>query len=351
VLGIVIMYSVLGVIAALTGGLFGAALQNPWVTVGLGGLMILLSLSMFGLYELQPPVWLLQRAGGADTTSSLGLFLAGLAVGVIAAPCIGPFVVAVLAVIAKRGEPLFGFQTMFTLALGLGFPYVFLASFSNLLQRLPRAGEWMVWVKKVFGFILAGYGAFFALVGLAPLWSLWVLQGTLIIGGLYLGFLDPSPASPRFRSFRWAFGAAAVLLGVFLVATMPKPQMTVAFQPFTADALAADLRQGKAAMLDFSADWCMPCRELEHDTFTDERVRAMAKSFKTYKVDLTRFDSPESRALKRRYGITGVPTIVFLGPDGREVMEARVVGPLPPEPFLERMKYAGRRTGAMTVDP
>ena len=104
-------------------------------------------------------------------------------------------------------------------------------------------------------------------------------------------------------------------------------------------------------MIDFSADWCAPCHELERFTFTDGRVRAMARSFKTYKVDLTRYDSPESKALKRQYGITGVPTIVFLGPDGQEVIEARVEGFIPPEPFLERMKYAGRRTGAMAVNP
>jgi thiol:disulfide interchange protein DsbD len=351
VLGIVVMYSTLGVIAALTGGLFGAALQSLWVTVGLGALLIVLSLSMFGLYELQPPAWVLQRAGGADTTSAAGLLIAGLAVGVIAAPCVGPFVVAVLAVIAKRGDALFGFQTMFSLALGLGFPYILLGSFSNLLQRLPRSGDWMVWVKKVFGFILAGYGAFFVLVGLAPEWSIWVMQVALIAGGLYLGFVDRSPGSPRFRAFRWAFGTVAILLGVMTIATMPKAKAMVAFEPFTAEALAADLSQGRTAMIDFSADWCAPCHELERFTFTDSRVRVMARSFRTYHVDLTRYDSPESKALKQRYGITGVPTVVFLGPDGQEVVEARVEGFLPPDHFIERMKYAGRRTGALAVNP
>ena len=346
VLGVVVMYSTLGVVAALTGSLFGSALKSVWVGVGLGVLLRVLSLSMFGLYEMQPPAWMLARLGGADATSALGLFLSGLAVGIIAAPCVGPFVVAVLALIAHRGDPLFGFQTMFALALGLGFPYLFLASFSNLLQRLPRSGDWMVWVKKVFGVILAGVGLFYLLVALVPDWAGWVLPGALVLGGFYLGFVDRSAAGrPRFRVFRFAVGTLAVLAGLMVIVATPR--QSVAFDPFTAEALAADLGRGRTAMIDFSADWCAPCHELERFTLTDGRVRSLARSFRTYKVDLTRYDSPESRALKRQYGIAGVPTIVFIGPDGREVVEARVEGFIPPQPFLERMRYAGKRTGAL----
>jgi|KBSSwiStaDraftv2_1062776.scaffolds.fasta_scaffold23012_2 thiol:disulfide interchange protein DsbD len=349
VLGIVVMYSTLGVIAALTGGLFGAALQSAWVGIGLGALLIALSLSMFGLYEMQPPAWLLARVGGADTTSVVGLFFSGLMVGIIAAPCVGPFVVAVLALIAQRGQAMFGFQTMFALALGLGFPYLFLASFSNLLQRLPRSGDWMVWVKKVFGVILASVGLFYMLVAIAPDWAPWVLPASLVLGGLYLGFVDRSAAGrPRFRLFRYGVGALATLAGVLVVATAPR--QSVAFEPYTAEVLAADLGRGHSAMIDFSADWCAPCHELERFTFTDSRVRAMARSFRAYRVDLTRYDSPESKALKQRYGITGVPTVLFIGPDGQEVVEARVEGFLSAEDFLERMKYAGRRTGAMAAN-
>ena len=151
VLGIAVMYSALGVVAALTGGLFGATLQNVWVNVGLGALMIVLSLSMFGLYEMQPPPWLMNKLGGATSASFFGTFMAGLGVGIIAAPCVGPFVVAVLALIAQRQDPLFGFQTMFAMSLGLGLPYLVLGTFSNLLQKLPRSGDWMVWVNSFFG--------------------------------------------------------------------------------------------------------------------------------------------------------------------------------------------------------
>ena len=347
VMGIVLMYSALGVAAALTGGLFGAALQNTWVNVGLGALLIGLSLSMFGFYEMQPPAWLLARIGGANATSAAGLLLSGLAVGVIAAPCVGPFVVAVLALIAQRGDALFGFQTMFAVALGLGFPYLVLAGFSNLLQSLPRSGNWMVWVKKAFGVILASVGLFYVLLAIAPDWAIWVMPAALVAGGILLGYVDRSADNQKgFRPVRIAIGTLALIAGLVVIVTTPT--QTVAFQAFEPTALQSGLSGGRAAMIDFSADWCVPCHELERNTFTDSRVRALARSFLTYKVDLTRsYNTAEGESLRSRYGIKGVPTVVFLGPDGREVIEARVEGFLPPGPFLERMRYAGERTGAL----
>jgi thiol:disulfide interchange protein DsbD len=348
VLGIAVMYSSLGVAAALTGSLFGAVLQNAWVNVALGTLMLALSLSMFGLYELQPPAWLLARLGGATTTSGVGLFLSGLAVGIIAAPCIGPFVVAVLALIAQRGEALFGFQTMFALALGLGFPYLFLATFSNLLQLLPRSGDWMTWVKKVFGVILAGVGLFYVMIGFMPDWASWVLPGALVLGGLYLGFGDHGASGgPLFRRLRMTAGAVAVLVGIVIVISTPKQGVT--FQPFTEEALAGALKEGRTVMIDFTAEWCPPCHELERFTFTDDRVRSLAKSFRTYRADLTRYNSPEVEGLRKRYGLSGVPTLVFIAPDGREIVEARVESFIPPGPLLERMRYVGEQTGALTA--
>ena len=347
VLGIVVTYTTLGVIAGLTGGLFGSALQSSWVNVGLGVLLAVLSLSMFGLYEMQPPVWLMQRMGGANTASSLGIFVSGLAVGIIAAPCVGPFVVAVLALIAQRANVMFGMQTMFALSLGLGAPYLVLASFSNLLQRLPRSGEWMIWVKKVFGVILLSVGAFYVLVGLAPRLSGWVLPAGLILGGLYLGFLAGGGMKPAFRRVQIAFGVLGILAGALVIARAPKAGLRL--EPFDDAGLEAAFAAGKTVMVDFSADWCVPCHELEHSTFTDDRVRSLARTFVLYQVDLTRYDSPEAERWRRQYGIHGVPTVIFLGPDGREVREARVEGFLAPDAFIERMSAAsGKKTAART---
>ena len=345
VLGICLTYTALGVVAALTGGLFGSALQSVWVNLVLDGLMLVLSLGMFGAYEMQPPLWLMDRLGGAQATNMAGAFLSGLGVGIIAAPCVGPFVVAVLALIAQRADVGFGVRTMFTLSLGLGFPYLFLATFSNLLQALPRSGDWMVWVKHAFGTLMAAIGIYYLCVGFIPGAAPWVLPVGLAVGGLWLGFLDKSTgAKGAFRTFAIVAGGAALFAGVFLGGQMYTVlQRKLTFRPYDPAAVQASITAGRPVMMDFSADWCLPCHELELNTFTDPRVVAAAKNFDRYKVNLTKYDSPEASELRKRYGVTGVPIVVFLGKGGNEVAEARVDGFLPPERFLQQMELGAAR--------
>ena len=339
ILGIAVMYSALGVVAALTGGLFGAALQNPIVNVALGVLLMVLSLSMFGLYELQLPLWLMDRLGGANTTSVMGIFFSGLGVGVIAAPCVGPVVIGVLAVIAQKASVPFGLQTMFTLSIGLGFPYLFLAAFSNLIQSLPKSGDWMVWVKKTFGVLLATIGLNYVLIALAPRVAPWLIPAALLLGGMYLGFMEKSANDRKlFRLFKRVGGVAALAGAVFLVLQIMAAQTRgILFAPFSEQAVANSLAKGRPVLLDFSADWCAPCHELEQQTFPDSRVIAKAGDFDAYKVDLTKYQSAEAEGTRLKYGITGVPTVIFLKPDGNEVRAARVEGFVPPEVFVERM--------------
>jgi len=339
VLGMAVMYSALGVAAALSGGLFGAALQSPVVLVGIGALLAALAFSMFGLYELQAPAWIREKVGGSGTTGAVGIFLSGLVVGVIAAPCVGPPVVALLALVGAKGDPWFGFTSFFTLAMGLGAPYLVLGTFSNLLQRLPRSGDWMVWVKKVFGVVMLSVGTFYISLAIAPRVSDWILPAALIAGGLYLGFIDRSAGSkPGFRLLRWAVGVLGIAGGIAVIATAPSEGL--AFEPFDEQVLAATLRGGRPAMLDFTADWCAPCHELERFTFTDVRVKEATRDFRAFRVDLTKYQSPDAERWRRQYAINGVPTVVFLSPDGNEVMHARVEGFIPPARFLERVQTA-----------
>jgi thiol:disulfide interchange protein DsbD len=342
VLGICVTYSALGVVAALTGGLFGAALQNPWVNVALGALLIVLSLSMFGVYEMQAPTWVLDKAGGANTGSLAGLFVSGLAVGIVAAPCVGPFVVALLAILAQRGDVAFGFSSMFTLSLGLGFPYLFLAAFSSALQSLPRSGEWMEWVKKLFGVILATFGLSYALLGLAPRLAPYLMPAALVLGGLYLGFMEKSANARRgFKLMKNLGGALAVITGVLLVLQITTAAArSVTFRPYDETAVKASLAGGRGVLLDFSADWCVPCHELELQTFPDPRVVAAARGFDAYKVDLTNDQSAEVQQRRERYAVAGVPTVVFLAPDGREVRAARVEGFVNAAEFVKRLELA-----------
>ncbi len=349
VLGIALMYSALGVVAALTGGLFGGWLSNPWVLGGIGLLLFAMALSMFGVYELTVPSGVLTKLGGAAGASMFGTFLAGLLVGVFAAPCIGPPIIALLAYVGSRGDPWFGFWAFFVLSLGLGLPYLVLGVSTGLLTRLPRSGSWMDWVKHLFGVILLGVAAFYLCLAIAPSKLSWVVPAALGLGGLYLGFLEPTGRErPTFRRFKWAVGVAGIVAAAMVAFRTAPPAVT--WDAYTDAAVAQAKAAGRPVVLDFSADWCVPCHELDQNTFTDRAVAEGLAPFTRLKVDFTRSDAPDVLALQERYQVTGVPTILFLGPDGKEVSGTRVVGFLAPLPFLERVRIA-RAANALADGP
>ena len=336
VMGIATMYSVLGVVAALSGGLFGSALQSPVVLAIIGLLLMGLALSMFGLYEIQMPYWITNKLGGQNASGFIGVFVSGLVVGVFAAPCIGPPIIALLAFVGANGDPFFGFWSFFILSLGLGFPYLILGTFSGLLQKLPKSGVWMIWVKKVFGIVLVGVGLFY--IGLAFFAKLtpWILAATLLLGGIYLGFLERSGRDRKgFQAVKMLVGVVSIIFGVLMVHNLTKP--SVEWTPYSAEAYEMALSEGSPIVLDFYADWCIPCLELDQVTFVDEGVIEALNKFKRFKVDLTNFDSEESEILRQQFDIIGVPTIVFIGSNRQEVKTARIVGFLNPEDFLEQV--------------
>ncbi len=334
VLGMAITYSVLGVAAALSGKLFGSALQSPWVLAGIAAVLVVLSLSMFGLYDIQPPRFLMNRAGAK--TGAGGAFGMGLLVGVVAAPCLGPFVLGLLTFVAARRDPVLGFAMFFVLSLGLGLPYLFLATFSGGLTRLPKAGAWMVEVKKVFGFVLLAMAAYFLRTVLPEPLSGWLLPSVLAVGAAFVligVFRSRAPALARA-----VVAGGGILLVAGAVHFFPRPvsavQQRLDFQPYSRATAAA----GRPTLIDFSADWCIPCHELEDVTFADPRVRSALSGTVLFKADMTRGDSPEAIDLSGRFGIVGMPTIVFLDAQGKEIPGSRLVGFEPPDRFLERLE-------------
>ncbi len=336
VLGIVAMYSVLGIAAAYTGSLFGSWLQSPWVLAGIGVLIFGLALSMFGLYELQPPQWMMQKFSGAQqATGVTGHFLSGLVVGIFAAPCIGPPIIALLAFVGAQGDPMFGFLTMFILAFGLGVPYLILGTFSGMLNKLPQSGTWMVWVKKVFGVILVGVALFYIALAFFPSYATHVIPVVLLAGGIYLALAKGSGTGKGvFKYVKWTVGAASVIIGLLFVQNLTKPG--IQWEEYSPEKLEQARADGVPVMMDFYADWCVPCLELDRVTFTDSDVIEETSEFKKLKVDLTRYESERSTKLREEFEVMGVPTIVFIDPDGNEVKDARVVGFLNPESFLEK---------------
>ena len=159
-IGLAVTYSAIGVVTALSGAVFGALLQNPIVILVVVAILVVLSLSMFGVYEFKLPDKLVNKAGGAKA-GMFGAFFMGLTMGIVAAPCIGPFVLGLVTYVATKQDPYFGFLMFFVLAMGLGLPYLFLAIFSGKIKNLPRAGEWMEAVKHIFGIILIGMALYF----------------------------------------------------------------------------------------------------------------------------------------------------------------------------------------------
>ena len=338
VLGIATMYSVLGVLASFSGELFGSWLQHPWVLGGIGVLLFALALSMFGLYEIQVPYWLASRIGTGSSTGFLGVYFSGLVVGVFAAPCIGPPIIALLAFIGSQGDPVFGFWSFFILSIGLGLPYLILGTFSGLLPKLPKSGVWMIWVKKVFGVVLVALALFYISMPFIPVSdAYWVIPISFIAGGIYLGFLEQSgKGTPFFSKLKMAFGVAAIVIGVVFIANLQKEGME--WQTYQEEKLMQARNQEAPVVLDFYADWCIPCLELERITFTDARVIEATSDMVRLKVDLTHFDSPDSEEIRRQYGVAGVPTIVFLDKNGNEIENARIMGFVGPDEFLRRIE-------------
>jgi len=336
--GLSITNSVLGVVAALTGGLMGAMLQNPFVLVGVATILVVFATSLFGFWELRLPSGIVQAAS-QSYAGYLGTLFMGLSLGVVAAPCIGPFVLGLLTWVGSMGDPYLGFLVFFTLSLGLGLPLFFLAIFSGHIDKLPRSGEWMLWVRKLMGWVLVGMAAYFVRPILPKTMEIFVLAAVALAAGLHLGWIDRSRAG--FRAFEWfkgMVGVAGLVIATLLIGTWVLQGPGVAWQSYSDQIVAEAQRSGKPVIMDFSADWCAPCRELDEVTFHHAEVVKQAKrNFVMIKLDLTRKGNPVHENLLRQYGVKGVPTVVFLDGQGNERGDLRLVDFLPPDQFLIRM--------------
>ncbi|HSB11359.1 MAG TPA: cytochrome c biogenesis protein CcdA [Blastocatellia bacterium] len=340
VIGMAITYSVLGVVASLSKGLFGAALQNPIVLIALAAVMVALALSMFGVYEFKLPESLNRFANSSTQSTSgiVGALVMGLTMGIVAAPCIGPFVLALLVFVGEKGDPVYGFFMFFVLALGLGLPYLVLGTFSGAIKALPRSGLWMVTVRKVFGLVLVGMALYFLMPLMGDRATL-VFVVFFALSALYLILWEAGKTKPK--QFAWilrAVGAGAAVVAV-MMALPKKIEAEIAWLPYSEQAIAQAQREGKGIIIDTFADWCIPCKELDKLTFTDSTVKSEAERFVTLKLDLTSNDpNSEAGRARQRFGIRGVPTVIFLDNSGRELADLRLEGFEKPSAFLARMK-------------
>jgi len=371
VLGIALVYSTLGVAAAATGGAFGQATQTPVFAAIVAAIIGAMALSMAGLFDLQLPSSVTSRVGGGRT-GFLGPLLMGAAMGLIAAPCVGPVLIVLLTWVATTGNLVLGFWLLFVFALGLGVLFVALGTFSGLLTALPGAGGWMQTVKHVFAIVLFALSLWFlrlyapawllaAVFGLALLlcvsaWGAWraLPEGAGARAGLNLGGLR----------FLWLLGATLAILGGLrglapglLPAGGAAPDRTAAGEERAEPAWLSDDRaafaaareQGKPVMMDFWAAWCAACLELDERTYNQPEVLALAADFVAVKMDLTE-RSAANDELARRYGVVGMPTVLFFDPQGRELERfSGFVNARDLAVVLERVRR--RAAGAPRPDP
>lgn len=359
VLGMATTYAAAGVAAGLTGTLLSVALQNPWVLGGFALIFVVLSFSMFGFYELQLPTFL-QSKVSEEASHLKGGSLPGVAImGTLSAIIVGPCVAAPLAgallYIGQTGDALLGGIALFCMALGMGAPLLAVGLSAGTL--LPKSGAWMEAVKKAFGVLLLAT----ALWIIAPVIPTAVQMGAwsllLIVSAVYLHAADPLPTHAKAWSRFWKgiglvmlIAGAAMLVGALSGGKDPLQPLAglhsgasseVARLPFVRIRSVAELdARLKAAdrpvMLDFYADWCVSCKEMERFTFSDARVRQTLAGWTLLQADVTS-NSDEDKALLARFKLFGPPGIIFFDSQGKELGDVRVIGFQGAEQFLRTL--------------
>ena len=367
VLGMAITYALAGIAAGLSGALLSAALQNPWVLGAFAAVFVVLALSMFGFFELQLPSALQSRLAGASSRLHGGHYAGVFTMGVLSALIVGPCVAAPLAgallYISQSGNAVLGGSALFAMALGMGVPLLVVGASAGAL--LPKAGPWMETVKRCFGVLLLAVAIYLVSPVIPVVMQMLAWAALLILTGIYLRAIDPlPPAAHGFAKLGKGVGVIALAAGVaFLVGALSGgrdvlqplsglrppaagasmgPGSGVAFQRVTSLAeldAAIGAAAGKTVMLDFYADWCVSCKEMERYTFPDPGVQSRLAGMVKIQADVTAGTAGD-RALLRRFKLFGPPGIVFFDPAGREIQGLRVIGFLTADKFTAVLDQA-----------
>lgn len=335
VLGIAVTYSSLGVVAALTGSLFGSALTNKYVISVLVLLFFAMALSMWGAYEIQSPAFIRNRFGTGKSHSLGGAFIMGLVAGIVASPCVGPVLVSVLSYVSTTRNALLGFSLLFTFALGLGLIFIVIGLFSSALKLLPKSGAWMNLIKFVLGAGMWGAALYYAQFVLAERW--W----TALVAASFVGLAIWKGAF----KFGKHYVRQSILLALFvfsftvLLLSIVKPEyLSNTFHlksgvstelddahkanwgVYSEQALVDAQKQSLPVMIDFFAEWCGACHELDNQTFSTSEFKSLSMSFRLLKFDATDDNEAVQRVL-RKYDVKGLPTVIFINRNGEIIKD------------------------------
>ena len=349
--GMALTYTLLGLVVASAGLQFQAAMQHPYVLIGLSVLFVALALSMFGLYTIQLPssaqTWLNNLSSKQQGGSSWGVFAMGAISGLVCSPCTTAPLSGALLYVAQSGDLLTGGVALYALALGMGIPLMLVAVFGNKL--LPKAGNWMDRVKTLFGFVLLAAPIFLLERILPEAWAtgLWSALGIAAFGWLY-----HIKNSLEFGGWKQSTVGIIAVLGLFASAqpalnywfgnhSEQQVLSTIEFQRINNVAelnqqLALAKQAGKPVMLDFYADWCVACKEFEKYTFHQPDVESKLQGFVLLQADVTK-NTPQDIELLKELKVLGLPTIDFWDANGNAISNARVTGFMRAEPFLAHL--------------
>lgn len=334
VLGIVVLFTTMLVAAALTGSVFGAALSNKWVMLALAAVFVALALSMFGAFEMVLPQPVMQKLSSVGGIGYGGAFALGLVSGVIAAPCTGPVLTGILIWIGKTQSVALGALVGVTFSIGLGIPFWLVGTFA---VSLPKAGRWMIWVKSFFGIVMLIVALYF-MKNSIPALATWARPGTPFLGkmaalvllGMAIGAVHLSwDDGGIIVKARKAVGIMLAVGGGFLMWTgfdmPPEPPSASAssirplsWETSESAALAKAKAEGRPLLVDFTADWCGACKELAKHTFSDPRVMERTQNFIALRIDATDDEDPQIDAVKGKYKVVGLPTVVVYDSRGNE---------------------------------
>ena len=369
VLGMALTYATLGALMGLLGQNLQAAFQTPWVLISFALLFVLLSLSMFGFYELQLPSALQTKltllSNRQQGGTLIGVAIMGILSALIVGPCVAAPLVGALIYISQTRDALLGFMALFSMSLGMGIPLILIGTSTG--HFLPKADEWMHNIKAVFGVLLLAV-ALWMLERILPNQVIMLLWATLlIVSAIYMGAFDALPAGiSGWRKLWKGLGLIIFIYGVLLMigaasgnrnplqplhsenkthnitSTTNVDQTLLQFKPIKGMSglkreLVAAKAQNKPVMLDFYADWCISCKEMEHFTFSDAKVQQTLAHFVLLKADVTPNDE-QDQTLYKHFSIFGPPAILFFDTNGDEQRNSRVVGFMPADKFNQHLK-------------
>jgi thiol:disulfide interchange protein DsbD len=364
VLGMALTYTAIGILAALSGTLLSAALQNPWVLGAFAAIFVALAASMFGFYDLQLPAVFHSKMTQASQKLKggeiAGVAFMGMLSAAIVSPCVAAPLAGALLYISQTQDVVLGGAALFALALGMGVPLIAVGVTEGAL--LPRSGHLMRGVKRFFGFLLLGLAIWIVSPVVPVALQMFAWAALLVIGAMFLHALDPlPPEASGYARFWKGVGVLALLAGAALVigalagsrdplqplaglrVAEPSgaPAQEVRFERVaTVAELDARLKTvSQPVMLDFYADWCVSCKEMERFTFSDPKVKAELGQMVLLQVDVTK-NTAEDQALLKRFRLFGPPGIIFFDKGGREIPGLRVIGFQSADKFLQSLALA-----------